>query len=221
MYSQLQSSTIQSNTTYQEILQYGVDQCIQNLIQNNIITNSSYQVSQIFNSYIQQVGNQENCQFQVQLANSQGNTLNINLGVNYQQDSGTKALTSYFIESSTSEQDNVLIADYSNSGGGQLDMGTCKKVTSSEIKSSSDCQAAIQYGVSQVTKKLSQQNSSMSGFQISQIQNVYQDVASSQTYRVVATLTNTEGTNVDCSFSVNYGGNNGVKQLNSCSYFIY
>lgn len=198
-------------------MNYGVQQCLQSLLQNKVITSINYQVSQVISSYTKTVASIQDCQFKVLLVNEAGSSLTVSFGVSYQKKDKSMALTSYFLESSSSYSNStVVVANYNSNDGGQVDMGTCKKFTEQEIEDDQSCQEAIDWSVEQFNQQV------QSGFVISQVQSVYQDVVNINNYRVVATLENQKGEKADCTFSVNYGAGNGAaNSMNSASYILY
>ena len=220
-YSQVEISTVKDDSTYKSILKSGVEQCVKNLVSRNIVAGSRFQVSQVKSVFRQETTIEENYQFQVQVSNLGGISLDLNFGVRYDKTTSQTTLISYSVQGSASTQTTSLVADYTNNDGGQIDVSTCEPVPSKQ-ESETEIQEMIQFGVSEVGKIVVQQNSeisSESSFQVSKIEGVYQDVVNVNTYRVVATITNSVGVNVYCSFSVKYEAES--KQLNSCSYFIY
>jgi hypothetical protein len=198
-------------------MNYGVQQCLQSLLQNKVITSINYQVSQVITSYTKTVSNIQDCQFKVLLVNKAGSSITVSFGVSYQKKNKSMSLTSYFLESSSSySSSTVVIANYDSNEGGQVDLGTCKKYTEEEVNDDENCQEAIDWSVEQFNQQV------QSGFVISQIQNVYQDMVNINNYRVVATLENSKGEKADCTFSVNYGAASGANNsMNSASYILY
>jgi len=175
----------------------------------------NYQVSGEYTSYSKTASNVEDCQFNVLLENEFYDSLNISFGVSYQKKTGSMNLTSYFVESENVSSSNVVVVNYNGNNGGELDMGTCQLLSESEIESES-CQSAIAWSVSQFNEQVE------SGFSLSSIQSVYQDVVNTNNYRVVATLKNKKGTMANCVFSVNYGEMSGASNsMNSASYYLY
>jgi len=221
-YFKVDISTFKSSANYQDVLELGVERCLRKLIDKNFIAGVKFIISQIKSVYKQDTITEENYQLQVRVTNIAGISLDLSLCIRYDKITSQTFLLSFSVQGFASTQTNALVADYVDNDGGQIDVSTCEQVPTSNQETDTKVQEIAQYGASEVGKIVTQQNiniSAESSFQVSKIEGVYQDVVNTNTYRVVATITSSIGVNIYASFSVKYEQE--VKQLNSCSYFIY
>jgi len=215
-------STVRSSSKYQNILDYGVKQCVKDLQANKVIASDDFEISEVLEAYTQKANDLENCKLKVRLTNSIGISLDVSFNVQVENKSDKKSLTSYSVEGSSSGQTQVLIADYQGEKEGQLEISNCEKLIPEVAKTSSNIQKAIDYGVSEVLKNVAKKEKvDTSSYSIKEIKNVYRDIVNASTYRVDAILKNSKGSTVDCSFNVDYQASTSTKQFLSYSYIAY
>lgn len=213
-------STIESDSKYQELLSYGVDQCVKDLESNNVVASSNFQISEVLEAYIQEAQDYENLMVKVRLASSAGISLDLDFNVQYQDSTDEKSLTSYLCEGSSPGQSQVLIAAYQGDQNGELQVSNCEKIAQGEI--STEAQDAINAGIDQIKKNVGEkENIDTSGYSVKEVKNVYQEVVDDSSYRAEAILEDSKGSIIDCSFEINSQPKADENELVSYSYIIY
>jgi hypothetical protein len=222
-YSRIEISQVESSSKYQEILQYGVRESIQQLQRTSFIATSDFEVSQVINVYMQRSGSDENYKFNVQLANYAGITLDTSFEVQYKRSSRKMSLLSYSAEGlSPNRLDEVMIASYTTEEEQELSMANYERVAESEIETSNDIQEIVQYGAQETAKRVSRRESfSSSDFQVRRVNRVYREVVNKRRYRVESTLVNSRGVSIDASYTVDYNAAQESRNLETYSYIAY
>jgi len=220
-YTKIDPNTVQSDKNLQNALEYGTKECINKLVLYNVIATSAFTVSNISSILTQNLaGGTINYRFSVQLVNQAGVSLEVSFLV---QKSGDKmSLIGYSIEgSSVNQVGNTLLVDFLSTSVDRLLVGSYEQVSTSEVKSSNDVQVAIQFGVQQaLAQAFANEVFTAFDFQVKEINSVYRQVVSRESYRVGMSLVNSKGEVMDLDFAVN-SGPNVKREIIIASYITY
>jgi hypothetical protein len=224
-YSKLSTSTVTSDSKYSSVLKYGVQECLKSLYSNNVISSTSgYTINGIKSALVKEDSGAETYKFRVSIKNDIGVSLQADYDVNYSVDSGEKAMTWYSVKgASPVNYGDVLIADYNannqNQDDYEVDVGNYEKINPTDLNMYPDVQDTVDYGIQETVKQAAQSEGfSESGYQVKEIRNVCRDNDNSANYRADVTLTDSQGSNMDCSFSVN---NENGHELTGYTYAVY
>jgi len=220
-YTKIDPKTIQKNKQLKSALDYGTKECINKLVLYNVIATSDFTVSNVSSILTQNIsGGVVNSRFGVQLVNQAGVSLEVSFLV--QKSGDSLSLIAYSIEgSSVNQVGNTLLVDYLSTSVDRLLVGSYEQVSTSEVKSNTDVQVAIQFGVQQaLALAFANEVFTAFDFQVREIQSVYRQVVNRESYRVGMSLVNSKGEVMDLDFAVNSGAN--VKrEIIIASYVTY
>jgi len=208
-----------SNNDYNTVVETGSQQCVDDLYKNNIIVSTDFSVSTINKVFTSNTSTSIKYQFEVTLKNSAGVSLDLTLKVKQNINSTDVQLVSYFVIGMSVDQSDALVSDHSQSS--QTQSSNCQQVSSTQIETDTEVQAAINYGAQEVATKISEKFETSSDFEITGTQSVHQEVVNSSSYKVKVTMQNSEGKKADCHYSVKYSSSTSVKEVISYNYVVY
>lgn len=157
------------------------------------------------------------------MKSSVGISLDVTLNMRHSESSSASEseLLNYFVQGTSIDQSDTLVSDYSESESSHSQTSSCQKISNTQIQTGTQVKEAIEYGAQEIISQITKNSSFSSDFQISETHSVYQEIASSNTYKAKVTLRNSQGRRVSCHYSVRYSSSTSIRRVTSYNYIIY